>query len=241
MNDILFLVPTIMTQPEVEIAVVENISKQFPNCKVVFISNIEDEDFDKYEPLPNIKKEVSGKLYSISKALNVGLKHLTNENHICFLQSDVFVKPEVVISCKNIIEKEELNTGVVGIRPHSTFSSFNKLVGKVHDFEIYKVLWSDGLMMWSKKLYEDIGGFNEEYYGDRESQEYCYRAHDKGYSNYFLDVKISSGKWATHHSREFNRKTKYDSNDFLSIVKDTGDRFIETWSPWEQKQKHLFE
>ena len=153
MSKILFLVPTIMNRKELEIKAVETMANQFPESKVLFISNIEDEDFDSYEPKKeNIEKYVSGLRYSISKALNTGLEHLTDEDYICFLQSDMFVDKNVVEVCKDIIDDEELNTGVVGIRPHSTFRAYHKLVTKKDSFDVYRVLWSDGLMMWSKKL-----------------------------------------------------------------------------------------
>ena len=41
----LFITPTVMARPEFEISNVEHLAKEFPHDRVLFISNIEDDDF----------------------------------------------------------------------------------------------------------------------------------------------------------------------------------------------------
>ena len=234
----LFIVPTIMTRPQFEINNVENIAKTFPKSDVVFVSNIDDLDFKNYIPkYKNIKKRISGKLYSISKALNTGLKELTNHQYISFIQSDMIISKDVIQFCKKIVD-DDLKCGVVGVRSHSTFNMFNKLIKRYDNIDLYRVLWSDGIMFWSKKLYDTIGDFDEIYLGDKESQDYCYRAHQYGYHNYYF--RPSGDMLTKHNSLPFEQKTKYNSNDFMNVVHNTKNIFRKKWEQWEKNQKHLF-
>lgn len=235
----LFIVPTIMTRPQFEINNVENIAKTFPESDVVFVSNIDDLDFKNYIPkYTNIKKRISGKLYSISKAINTGLEELTDHQYISFIQSDMIVSKDVIQFCKKIVDDTDLKCGVVGVRSHSTFNRFNKIIKRYDKIDLYRVLWSDGIMFWSKNLYDTIGEFDEIYLGDKESQDYCYRAHQAGYHNYYF--KPSDDMLVKHNSLPFPQKTKYNSNDFMNIVNNTKNIFRKKWINWEENQKHLF-
>ena len=236
----LFIVPTIMTRPEYEISNVEHLAKIFPNDRILFISNIEDEDFSKYNPsLPNIEKYVSNKLYSISKAINTGLDKLLDEKYICFIQSDVRLSANVIERCRQICDDIGLNTGVVGTKAHSNFQRFNKLInGKFNDVTLYNALWADAVMFWSTDVLKRVGRFNEIYFGDKESQEYCYRAHDLGYNNYYFTR--SKDMIYESNSISFPQKTKYDSNEFMDIVHKTQHQFKKKWIPWEETQHHRF-
>ena len=236
----LFIVPTIMTRPEYEISNVEHLAKIFPNDRILFISNIEDEDFSKYNPsLPNIEKYVSNKLYSISKAINTGLDKLLDEKYICFIQSDVRLSANVIERCQQICDDIELNTGVVGTKVHSNFSRFNKLIsGKFDDVTLYNVLWADAVMFWSIDVYKQVGRFNEIYLGDVESKEYCYRAHNLGYNNYYFT--LSKDMMYETNSLLFSQKTKYDPNGFMNVVRTTRHKFDSQWQPWEETQNYRF-
>ena len=238
----LFIVPTIMTRPEYEISNVEHLASTFPNDRVLFISNVEDEDFSNYQPSqPNIEKYISNKLYSISKAINTGIDKIQDEEYICFIQSDIRISYNVIDCCKQIADAPTLNAGIVGTTPHSNFHRFSKLLSDNidgHGQKLYNVLWADGIMFWSTKILHQIGMFNEEYFGDRESQEYCYRAHDVGYSNYYFTI----AREMFYETRQlpFSSKTKYDSKEFLAIVNDTDKRFREQWYPWQDEQDYRF-
>ena len=238
----LFIVPTIMTRPEYEISNIEHLAKTFPNDRVLFISNVDDPDFSDYQPSqPNIEKYVSNKLYSISKAINTGIDKIKDEKYICFIQSDVRVSYNVIDCCKQISDAPTLKAGVIGTTPHSNFNTFSKLLSNDIDGtgqKLYNVLWADGIMFWSTKVMDEIGTFNEEYFGDKESQEYCYRVHDAGYNNYLFTIS----KNMSYETRQlsFPAKTKYDSKEFMTIVNETVDRFRQKWHPWETHQHYRF-
>ena len=117
----LFVIPTIMGRPKMEISNVEYLAKEFPNSRILFISNVEDEDFSKYIPSrDNIFKLVSGKKYSISKALNLGIKEL-KEDYFIFVQSDVKVNKQAIDFFKKTHQTQP-NVGVIGIQQHSNFN-----------------------------------------------------------------------------------------------------------------------
>ena len=235
----LFITPTVMARPEFEISNVEHLAKEFPNDRVLFISNIEDEDFSNYQPTqPNIEKHVSNKLYSIARALNHGIDLLEDEQYICFVQSDIRFERLVIEQCKQISDHTD-NAGIVGTTKHSNFHRFNRFHGtNPAGQQFFTTLWADGIMFWSKDVLDKVGLFTEEYFGDKESQEYCYRAHDLGMNNIYFTI----AKDCFYESKQvpFEGKTKYNVKEFLDIKTDTVNRFREKWCPWEEKQYHRF-
>ena len=245
----LFIVPTIMSRPKLEISNVEHLAKSFPNDRVLFISNVEDEDFLNYKPTcPNIEMYVSNKLFSIARALNYGLEKLQDEKYICFVQSDIKFSRIVIEHCKQISDHKPFNTGIVGTTKHSNFHRFHKLIGcDDAGRSFYTTLWADGIMFWSREVAEKVGIFNEEYFGDKESQEYCYRAHDLGYNNIYFEFEMDifnvNGVMYENEQVVFKDKIpnkKYNVQEFLAIKNDTVQRFRDKWIPWEEQQHHRF-
>lgn len=86
-----------------------------------------------------------------------------------------------------------------------------------------------------------IGTFNEEYFGDKESQEYCYRAHDTGYNNYLFTI-TEEMFYETIQVRFGNKVSdkKYDVDKYLAVKNDTVKRFRDKWIPWEERQYYRF-
>ena len=237
----LFIVPTVMARSEYEISNVEHLAKTFPNDRVLFISNIEDEDFSNYQPTrSNIEKYVSNKLYSIAKAMNCGISKIKGEKYICFVQSDIRMSKNVIEYCKTISDDLSLNTDIIGSTKHSNFHRFNKLISKNNlGQSLYSTLWADGIMFWSKEVLDRVGTFNEEYFGDKESQEYCYRAHDAGFNNYYFT--LAPNMMYETKQVAFEGKTKYNVKEFLDIKTKTVVKFREKWCPWEEKQYFRFD
>ena len=233
----LFTVPTIMGRPKLEIANVENIANQFPESKVYFVSNTVNEHFSSYKPVhSNIIKEVSNKKFSISKALNVGLSNFT-EDFFIFVQSDMYVDREAILLFKELYSKIE-NVGVIGVTKHSGFNTFSKNIS-FPGTNVFKVLWADGIMFIPRMVFEQVGYFNEDYLGDKESQEYCYRTHNLGFNNLFIQSS-QVGRWA-HKGIEFSKKVDRNYNqEFLNSVTQSRALFNKRWAGWEQDQKKLF-
>lgn len=236
----IFLVPTIMARPELEISSVEKLAKTFKEAQVYFISNVEDEDFNKYVPTQsNIQKVISGTKFSISKALNKVLRELDDEKYVCFVHSDIVIPRELIESCIKISDTPELNVGVLGVESRSNHSTYGKDTGVYSDIKLKRVLWSDGIMFFTREVFEEVGYFNEDYFGDKESQEYCYRVHDKGFSNYKMTLPQHLS--IDHHLIPFTGKVKYDKEEFKLAVEQSRTLFRSIWHPWEPEQKHFFQ
>lgn len=239
-KQILFVVPTIMSRPSFEISNLEINSKIFSNHRFLFISNVENNNFHNYNPKnKNIEKYISGVQFSISEAVNLGYSLNKDEYYFCFLQSDATITKEAIDSVIKLCDDPNMNSGVIGIRSHSQFRTYNKFMGNHYGLKVYKVLWSDGIMFMKSSLFETMCGFSNEYFGDKESQDFCYRVHHEGYNNLFIQPLESNIKW-THNSVGFGDKSKDNKKLYLKKVDESIKIFNNKWDKWEEKQKHLF-
>lgn len=225
-----------MNNPRDEINSVELLAANHPFSRVLFICNEEDDSFSNYVPnYPNIEKYVSGIRFSISKALNLAISKIKDEKYFCFVQSDVHVDAYDVKKLLTILENETLNCGVIGLQKHSNFHKYNKYAGIFSGLSLHRTLWADGIMLFKTSLFNEVGLFNENYFGDKESQEFCYRVHDVGYCNYLVE----GVKWR-HMSVPFTEKSKINKDELLSVREDTVNEFRKKWMQWEEGQKYLF-
>jgi hypothetical protein len=239
-SDILFVVPTIMNRPLFEILNLENCANNFPESRFIFISNVEDDSFSDYEPnVPNVEKHISGVKYSISEAINKAYALRKNEKYFCFLQSDVYITQNSINSIKSLCEDPNFNVGVVGITKHSNFNRFNKRMGMYYGMNIHKVLWADGIMFFKMEMFENVGLFDTAYFGDKESQDFCYRVHSLGYDNMLVESCVENNKWF-HESLTFSEKSKTDNSNFREMVTASRNLFAKKWYSWEDNQTHLF-
>ena len=97
-------------------------------------------------------------------------------------------------------------------------------------------------MFIHKTTINKIGLFNEDYLGDKESQEYCYRVIEHGYQNLFIqDHKLNNVKWE-HTSTVFENKVKYNQQEYINVKNHSKHLFRERWSgdSWENHQLYLF-
>jgi len=209
-----FVLPTLFHRKEIEIQCVETICHQAlkhnPENEVHMVCNFESIEFDQWKPEhPQIQKHVSHLMHSISKALNVVAKQEnTNDfDYFCFVQSDVFFEDETWIEkCIEVYETHG-NVGVIGIRAHSAFKRYHKQITNIRVNginEMYEVLWSDGIMFFSTKLFNEIGYFDERFFGDCESNDFCYSAFEKGYKNIYIPGDYLNSK---HILTSFKRKS----------------------------------
>lgn len=232
-----FAIPTIMNDPEMEIKNVEKIAKEYPDSKVFFISNVKDKVFESYTPTyNNIVKLVGGLKYSISRALNKSIEHMDDTDFFVFVQSDVTFERSTLESLTNATLADN-NCGVIGVTQRSNFHKFNKKVNLVNNLKTFKVLWTDGIMFMRGRLAKEFK-FDEIYFGDKESQDFCYRVHDAGYNNYLVPNQRDAKH--QHVSKSFDNKLKEDKQEFLETVKETRNLFKNRWREWEETQRHMF-
>lgn len=179
----------------------EFIKKKFP--ELVIIQNKENQGF--------------------AKGVNIGAQHANGE-YLLFLNSDAVLNTNVVKVLRKTLDNDK-NIGVVGgmmknsdgsvQRSHSSFYDLwpvtlllfggdtVELLGN-HSIKEKKVDWvSGGLMMISRKLFREIGGFDENFFMYIEDMELCKRVHDNGYSVVVNSEAVVMHKGYGSSNREF--------------------------------------
>lgn len=187
-----------INRKDIEIVVVDNasiddsaeqIKKKFP--KVVLFENKENAGFSKGQ---NIAASISKGTY------------------LFFLNSDTQVQDDHFLKAVSYLESNK-NVGVLGAKLFNPDGSEQLSAGKFYTLfnclimlvggerfgflrsspkEIYKVDWVMGAaLMIKKKLFDDIGGFDEHFFMYIEDMEICFRIKKKGYLVIFYpDLKI---------------------------------------------------
>ena len=230
-----FVMPTLFHRKEIEIECAETLCQQSlkhnPENEVHIVCNFDSLEFAQWQPkYPHIKKHISHLMYNISKALNVvALEENTKDfDYFCFVHSDVFFEDETWIEkCIEVYETHG-NVGVIGITAHSTFERYHKQITniKVNGInEMYEVLWSDGIMFFSTKLFDEIGYFDERFFGDCESNDFCYSAFEKGYKNIYIPGRYLKFK---HEMVDFRRKSP-KTELLLNNVEKSRKLFFHKW------------
>jgi hypothetical protein len=243
-----FVMPTVFARKETEIICVETLCHQAlkhnPENEVHMVCNFESLEFDQWTPKnPQIQKHVSHLMHSISKALNVIAKQENTKDfdYFCFVQSDVLFEDMTWIEkCIEVYETHK-NVGVIGTRPHSAFERYNKLITNVRIngiHEMYEVLWSDGIMFFSTKLFDRIGYFDEQFFGDCESNDFCYRVFEHGYTNIYIPGECLKFK---HKMVGFDKKSP-KTEQLLNNVEKSRKLFFHKWQHiFKTYFQHIYE
>ena len=243
MNKILFCLPTLYKASRKQL-IHENIDRLIKQCKIgniefriQLIINEQKASFENAEfNDKRVEKKVSDNQYHISRALNKCLIDLNEDEYFCFMQDDFTIFDDNWIKkCIGAYEDESLNAGVIGARKHSTGNKYCFYVGERSGVILEKVLWSDGIMFFSHKIYKEVGLFDETYRVDRESQDYCYSAMKKGYTNYCILNKPQL-MW-DQLSEAFTNKSEQGDIDHFMKLKDISERyFVSKWADWENQK-----
>lgn len=234
------VVPTILSQPQYEVENVELLSKQFTDLglkhTLYFVSNIPDAVFDAIEfKSPNVIKSVSNLNFSISRALNSVFESIEFENDdvLGFIQTDCrFGNEKWIKYYLDILFDEKYNAGVLGQRPHLRCN-----VVELHEvyndlFSFFRAFWTDGTMLFKGSTLRNVGLFDENYFGDCESQDFCYRVHEAGFTNYWISDNESFFKYQ-HKSVNFGGKAKKNHREFLDKVDKSRKYFDSKWRQFE--------
>lgn len=236
------VVPTIMTNPPVEFSCIKTLDHQFSKLnldyQIYFVSNFFIEEFDKFKvPSDKVTKLNSNLRFNIARALNFVFENIeiNDEDVLGFIQSDVFFENDNWIEpYLEIIATEEYNSGVLGVRPHKS-NNVVELLGKYDNkFSLYSSLWNDGTMLFSGKVLKTVGLFDEKFFGDCESKDFCFRAHEAGFINYWMSDDENWFRFK-HLTSSFQYKAKVDKSTYLSLVDDSRKYFHKKWEKFEKK------
>jgi len=165
--------------------------------------------------------------YSISKSVNMVIDKSKDVDYVCFVQSDVhFDAANWLADCIDVCSSND-NIGIIGFQKHTTRHKFPEMPFTTNTgCEFLKTLFADGVMFFTTDLMNDIGNFDESYFGDRESQDYCYRANNGGYHN----LRMISNSNEIHHTQlPFSKKTNTSPELYLRAVSDSTNLFKSRW------------
>ena len=233
MKDLIIIIPTLFNRPDLLKDAVNHVKTAILNTKysvsLKVVINSGNEEFDKWET--DVKKICSNLQFNIAKAVNSGV--LDEEaRYYCFFDEGIRIKD---INWINILfelyNTKEFNVGSIGVRPHSTRELYcnpiEEVVSKKFNipYKIENLLWSDGILFFSKEIYKDVNGIDESYFGDCELQDFCYKIHIKDKLNYRIFLPIE------HKQFGFDRKiSNEDENQkLINLVMESRKKFSSKW------------
>jgi len=184
----------------------------------------------------------------ISKAYNMGSK-VAKQNLLIFMHNDVFVYEEAwVAKIEDSIAKAR-NAGIVGLYGAKTIRKDGSFRGKtiVHSKRdapsitkpIERVAVVDGLLMAiQKKVFEKIGGFNEEFPAHYYDKDISLRSLTHNFFNYVVNIPFEHLSATTRKAIQKDRQIRSEAQK----------RFIEIWkdvlpvdvSMWREKLRYIF-
>ena len=140
------------------------------------------------------------------RANNLGISKSTGE-YVLLLNSDMMVPPGTIEACLNEIEKKP-DVGVLGCRLVNEDGSFQKSTYSVASFRklldqnlFINKLWPMGkeqvdavqgsFMLIPRKVLDEVGGFDPDFFMYSEELELCHRITKKGYKIHYFD-KVSA-------------------------------------------------
>jgi hypothetical protein len=83
-------------------------------------------------------------------------------------------------------------------------------------------------MFFSTKLFDEVGVFDESYFGDCESQDFCYKVKKAGYKNYRAHIN------QTHEALGFGNKVSMaQQQEFLQKVVQSRNLLHSRWDEWQ--------
>jgi len=232
-----FIVPTPWRDPVGEVKCVNGISsiaqKLGLNYKIYFVCN----EWDLKPEFQNLKFNDPNVIvmghnnnYSISISLNMALNEIItspDSEYVCFVQSDVHFKNENWLkSCIDIYNMYD-DIGVIGFLPHTIRNTYPEIpFTTIHGQPFVKTLFADGFMFFDSKIVNEIGLFDEDYYGDKESEDFCYKANNFGYHNLRL---LNSKNEITHIHFDWDKKTNTNPQEYINSVSNSRELFKHKW------------
>lgn len=234
MKDLVIIIPTLFNRPQLLTNCVNNIKVAIKNTKLnVELKVVINKDTDEFRNWNiDVKKLSSNLQFNIAKAINVGIQD-EDSKYYCFFDEGINIKDEKWIDIVvNMYNCPSLNVGTIGLRPHSTREIYcnpikeeeSKILGIPYPIE--NLLWSDGILFFSKEIYESVNKLDESYFGDCELQDFCYKIHMKNKLNYRIFLPMD------HKQYGFDRKieNKIENEELFSLVKQSRNLFKKRWN-----------
>lgn len=233
MKDLVIIIPTLFNRPELLKQCVDNIKRAINqtklNVELKVVVNEENNFFNEWKT--DIKKLCSNLQFNIAKAVNTGINDEVAK-YYCFFDEGIQIKDDNWIDIVvNMYNSKNLNVGSIGVRPHSTREIYCNPISEITSKELgipYKIenlLWSDGILFFSKEIYDRVGGIDESYFGDCELQDFCYKIHVNDKLNYRIFLPIEHKQYGFDKKIEDNVKNE----TLFSLVQKSRNVFNKKW------------
>ena len=193
--------------------------------------------------LPNIVKAESHPGGHLSKALNVCLDELTDEDWVLFIEDDfVLTDDNWLQKCIDTFNSIE-NCGTLGIRLHGGQRKYNPRKEytldclQVRDIYTFEVFWSDGILLYKGDIIRKHNiRYDEKFIAAGEICDICHTLSDLGYENWRTELgyehyhitgdKTGTDKWKY---AEMEVDMKKCNADLYLKWKDTTNPKIKEW------------
>lgn len=171
-------------------------------------NNSSDGSIQSFEKIKFIKLVKNKENYGFSKGNNIGTKKTQGE-YILFLNSDTRIENQGLIKMIDFLQRNP-KVGVLGgklVNPDGSQQAscgnfyslinlpliFSEWIGfRKKPTKIQNVDWvSGGSMMIRRELFEELKGFDENFFMYMEDMELCFRVKKRGFQTFFFpDIKI---------------------------------------------------
>ncbi len=229
-KSVLFVVPTLFTDPSLTDGCVsalhENVKNLGIEYKICVVVNTPSQIFDSYRFSVPVEKLCGNLQFNISRALNTACKINPHFEYFCFFDEGIRISNIDWVGYILRLFTEKPSVGLVGCRPHTSFKYYNN---KIKDDPLfYEVLWSDGILFTKMSIINLFNGFDESYFADCELQDFGYRLHASGYTNYYWKGLADSHKLVKFEKKHSNKA------EILRVCQSSRKLFYDRWTDFER-------
>lgn len=224
---ILFVIPTLFNDPNIVKECVDSINSSMPDSNdhtITVVCNTANDEFEKWTPPANVIKECSNVKYNISRAINVGISKRTTEEYICYVDHGTRFQEGWLAPILKLYQQHD-NIGVIGNRKHSTFRYYHNRLSE----NAWDVLWTDGIMFMTYDTFKLVGEFDESYFADCETQDFCYKLiehHNR------MNIAIDSEYLSHAYSPNLNT----DRRELFNVQESSRNLFMSRWDEWRRNR-----
>ena len=231
---------------------IKSVNENTKNCKyeIIVVDNNSDENLEKLEK-ENIFLIKNKTNFGFAKACNIGAKN-SRGKYLLFLNPDTILKGNCLYAMKDFLEKNK-NAGACGCitiegdrgnlkggsrKFHTIFTEIIERLNLGEKFLNYsKTGEVDALIgaciMVSKKIFNEIEGFDENFFLYYEDIDLCKKIKNKGYKIYLLDTCTLYHQGGESTGKEFKDEFKLMKINLQSAYyyfkKNHGNIYAEIW------------
>jgi len=149
--------------------------------ELIVVDNGSTDNSVKYLEKQNVKVIKNGENLGFSKAINIGTR-ISRGEYILWLNNDIIIKADGWLKYMVDEFNKIPNCGAVGPSGGRIHPTTLQYIGGYHPFYKGEVEYIEGwCLLTSKKVLDDVGFLDEDFFMFAEDSEWCFRAKKKGY------------------------------------------------------------